>query len=64
MELIRKETLTDEEFAFLSDVSKSLTRRVVPLEPRSRLLSLGYIQQAPGALVLTQAGKMRLAQDR
>jgi hypothetical protein len=64
MELIRKEILTVEEFAFLSEVSKSWAPRVVPLEARGHLISVGYIQQAQGCLILTEAGKMRLAHGR
>jgi hypothetical protein len=56
--------LSHEEFASLQEVDKGLMQRVIPAEYRDRLISLGYITERRGGLVLTNAGYMRLAAGR
>jgi hypothetical protein len=56
--------LSHEEFASLQEVGKGLMQRVIPARHRDRLISLGYIAERRGGLVLTNAGRMRLEAGR
>jgi len=56
-------TITAGEAQSLRDVAKRLMQPVIPAAHKTRLLHLGYIKQALGGLMLTDAGEMRLAID-
>jgi hypothetical protein len=56
--------LSSEEFDALQEVGEGQMQRIIPTEHRDRLLSLGFIVQRLGGLVLTNAGHMRLAGGR
>jgi hypothetical protein len=56
--------LSREEFDALREVGKTAMQRVIPVEHRDRLMTLGLIRQALGGLMLTDAGKLRLAAGR
>lgn len=56
-----KKSLTAEEFASLKEVGKGLMQGTIPDVHRKKLISVGYIKEGLGGLMLTDAGKLRLA---
>ena len=55
-----KAQLTPEEFCALREIGKVMQRIIVPAH-RERLIELGYVREDGGGLVLTDAGRVRLA---
>jgi hypothetical protein len=55
--------LTREEFVSLRDGAKGLLNRM-PAEHKTRLIELGYIEEALGGLRLTGFGRMRIAEGK
>jgi hypothetical protein len=53
--------LTPEEFKSLQELDKGLMRRIIPDRHRKRLVDLGFAREGTGGVVLTDAGKMRIA---
>ena len=53
--------LTPEEFIPLEELDKGVMRRIIPDRHRKRLVDLGLAQEGAGGIVLTDAGKMRVA---
>ncbi len=56
--------LSAVEFESLREVSKGLSKRVVPATHKKRLLEFGYIKEGTGRLMMTDAGQLRLAIGR
>ena len=55
--------LTREEFASLRDGAKGLMHRM-PVEHKTKLIELGYIEELLGGLRLTSYGRMRIAEGK
>ena len=58
------EPLSPEEFVSLKEVSKGMTKRIIPNGHQDRLIAVGYLKEVLGGLTLTDPGLMRLAIGR
>ena len=53
--------LSPSEFQALRDVSKGMMQPIIPDAHKKRLLQAGFIKEALGGLMVTDAGQMRIA---
>jgi hypothetical protein len=56
--------LSDDEFAVLTQLSKSFARGTVSEAISGRLKSLGYAKELMGSLMITDSGSTRLVAGR
>jgi hypothetical protein len=57
-------SLSADEFVSLNEVAKRIVKQTIPAAHKAKLIKLGFISEALGGLVPTDAGRTRLARGK